>query len=129
MTDHVVIMGNITYNMLVQISNSFKNIKSLDISGFRHELVITSKITLPSLLSLRVNNTEQLSYFTRLMSLKHIQIACWDKRIDIDEVFDPSKILEVDIGDINCFEVFPITLFTNLRSLKWIIISLEASNL
>ena len=129
MTDHVVIMGNITYNMLVQISNIFKNIKSLDISGFRHELVITSKITLPSLQSLRVNNTEQLSYFTRFMSLKHIQIACWDKRIDIDEVFDPSKILELDIGDINSFEVFHISLFTNLRSLKWIIISLEAPNL
>ena len=129
MTDHVAIIGNITYNMLVQISNIFKNIKSLDISGFRHELVITSKITLPSLLSLRVNNTEQVSYFTRLMSLKYIQIACWDKRIEIDEVFDPSKILELEIGDINSFEVFPISQFKNLRSLKWIIISLEASNL
>jgi hypothetical protein len=63
------------------------------------------------------------------MSLKYIQIACWDKRIEIDEVFDPSKILELEIGDINSFEVFPISQFTNLRSLKWIIISLEASNL
>jgi hypothetical protein len=40
-TDHVTIIGNITYKMLAQISNIFKNIKSLDISGFRHELVIT----------------------------------------------------------------------------------------
>jgi hypothetical protein len=90
----------------------------LDISGYHHELVVTSKITFPLIQTLRLNNTGQFGYFARLILLRSIYIACWDKLIEFNDLFDPKTIVDLEIADINSFEVFPINLFTNLISLK-----------
>ena len=58
---------------------------------------ITQKITLPKLESLRVQNTKQLLCFTGLKLLKNIGIRDWDEMIDLDDIFDSSKILDLQI--------------------------------
>jgi hypothetical protein len=47
--------------------------------------------------------------------LKHINIRRWDEMIDLDDIFDPSKILYLE-ADLMHLKQLP--LFTNLRSLK-----------
>lgn len=91
--------------------------------------MVTSKITLPLLKTLRLNNTQQFTYFSMLVSLQNIHLACWDQLIDFDGIFDPSAILDLEIGDINSFEVFPINLFPNLKSLKSIIVCFDPQKL
>ena len=58
---------------------------------------ITQKITLPKLESLKVSNTTQLVCFTGLKLLKNIGIYDWNEMIDLDGIFDPSKILYLQI--------------------------------
>ena len=58
---------------------------------------ITQKITLPKLESLRVQNNKQLLCFTGLKLLKNIGIRDWDEMIDLDDIFDSSKILDLQI--------------------------------
>jgi hypothetical protein len=47
--------------------------------------------------------------------LKHINIGRWDEMIDLDDIFDPSKILYLE-ADLMHLKQLP--LFTNLISLK-----------
>ena len=61
---------------------------------------ITQKITLPQLESLNVRNTMQLVCFTGLKLLTNIGITHWYEMIDLDDIFDPSKILDLEIGSI-----------------------------
>ena len=58
---------------------------------------ITQKITLPKLESLKVSNTMQLVCFTGLKLLTNIGITYWDEMIDLDDIFDSSKILDLQI--------------------------------
>ena len=58
---------------------------------------ITQKITFPKLESLKVSNTSQLVCFTGLKLLTNIGIYRWDEMIDLDDIFDPSKILDLEI--------------------------------
>ena len=58
---------------------------------------ITQKITLPKLESLKVRNTSQLVCFTGLKLLTNIVIGDWNEMIDLDDIFDPSKILDLEI--------------------------------
>ena len=58
---------------------------------------ITQKITLTKLESLKVSNTIQLVCFTGLKLLTNIGIGDWNEMIDLDEIFDPSKILDLEI--------------------------------
>ncbi len=56
--------------------------------------------------------------FTGLVSLKHVSIEEYQtQKIDLDGIFDPSKILKLEINwhDNKIDEV--LKLFTNLRSL------------
>jgi hypothetical protein len=47
--------------------------------------------------------------------LKHINIHRWDEMIDLDDIFDPSKILYLEA---DLMHLKQLRLFTNLRSLK-----------
>ena len=58
---------------------------------------ITQKITLPKLESLNVYDTMQLVCFTGLKLLTKIGIYDWNEMIDLDDIFDPSKILDLRI--------------------------------
>ena len=59
--------------------------------------------------------------FTGLVSLKHISIEYYlSQKIDLDGIFDPAKILKLEIKTVTSYdnkidEV--LRLFTNLRSL------------
>jgi hypothetical protein len=77
--------------------NIFKNILNLEIwdEYDLFEAKLIAKINLPKLKSLTVFNTNQLSCFTGLMELKHFEIRVWDENINLGEIFDPAKILEV----------------------------------
>lgn len=77
--------------------NIFKNILNLEIwdEYDLFEAKSITKINLPKLKSLTVFNTNQLSFFTGLMELKHFEIRVWDENINLGEIFDPAKILEV----------------------------------
>jgi hypothetical protein len=50
-----------------------------------------------------------------LISLKHINIERWNEMIDLDDIFDPSKILYLEA---DLMHLKQLRLFTNLRSLK-----------
>ncbi len=76
-----------------------------------------SKINLPKLKKIRVTYAKLLDYFTDLKSLRGIEVKIeWDEIIEINKIFDPSKILELEIGSIKKIET--LSLFKNLRSLK-----------
>ena len=60
---------------------------------------ITQKITLPKLESLKVRNTSQLVCFAGLKLLTNIDIDYWNEMIDLDDIFDPSKILDLQIWE------------------------------
>ena len=62
---------------------------------------ITQKITLPNLESLKVSNTSELVCFARLKLLTNIGIGDWNEMIDLDDIFDPSKILYLQIWRID----------------------------
>ena len=59
--------------------------------------------------------------FTGLVSLKHISIEYYlSQKIDLDGIFDPSKILKLEIIRVKSYdnEIDELLrLFTNLRSL------------
>jgi hypothetical protein len=42
----------------------------------------------------------QLVCFTGLKLLTNIGITYWNEMIDLDDIFDPSKILDLEIGSI-----------------------------
>ncbi len=66
---------------------------------------------------IRVTYAKLLNYFTDLKSLREIVVKIeWDEIIEINKIFDPSKILELEIGSIKKIET--LSLFKNLRSLK-----------
>ena len=95
--------------------NLFINIKILNIyTIFPKD--ITLKITLPKLESLSVVNSYELNYFRGLKSLREIYVQEWDGIIEIDEIFDPSKLLKLKIGSIRNKEF--LGKFTNLRKLE-----------
>jgi hypothetical protein len=64
-----------------------------------HTFYFQKKITLPKLESLKVLYTVQLVSFTGLKLLKNIGISHWNEMIDLDDIFDPSKILDLQIWD------------------------------
>jgi hypothetical protein len=66
--------------------------------------------------SLIVENERLFSIFTGLISLKHINIDRWDEMIDLDDIFDPSKILYLEA---DLMHLKQLRLFTNLRSLEF----------
>ena len=53
--------------------------------------------------------------FTGLTKLKHIEIGEWDQIINLDGIFDPSKILKLQTILGKNYEV--LKLFANLRSM------------
>lgn len=61
--------------------------------------------------------------FTGLVSLKHISIEYYlSQKIDLDGIFDPSKILKLEIIWIKMYDNEidnVLRLFTNLRSLHF----------
>ncbi len=58
---------------------------------------ITQKINLPILDSITVNFSSSFFMFTELTSLNHISIINdWDEIINLDGIFDPSKILKLE---------------------------------
>ena len=70
----------------------------MDVDNFQE---ITQKITLPKLESLKVTNTSQLVCFAGLKLLTNIGIGDWNEMIDLDDIFDPSKILYLQIWRID----------------------------
>lgn len=58
----------------------------------------------------------QLGFFTGLKSLKRLKISEMSKIMSIEEIFDPSKINELEINKISANPEEFLRLFTNLRS-------------
>jgi hypothetical protein len=48
--------------------------------------------------------------------LKKIEIRYWIKKIEMAGIFDPSRIIYLDVGRLKQLEV--LSYFNNLRSLK-----------
>ena len=103
----------------MQILNIFKNIKSLEIHESYDKLKITSKINLCKLESLTLENPLLLNCFTGLKSLNHINVGSIDEISSFEGIFDPSKIISLQTGNIKNTKV--LYLFKNLRTLKLII--------
>ncbi len=100
----------------------FRNLKKLDISQNQYDQSNKiQKINLPQLESLTVRDLASFLMFTGLVSLKHIQIFKYESyKIDLDGIFDPSKIFKLEIQWIKIYdnEIDEVLrLFTNLRSL------------
>ena len=117
-TDHLIVEDKIRcFNTLLQLTNFFKNIKTLEIKKSVTQFEITSKINLPSLQTLIIDESSQLRYFTGLKRLKQIEIEFWDEAIDdIKEVFDPLNILALE-SELN-IPTKVLSMFYNLRSLR-----------
>lgn len=48
---------------------------------------------------LKVENIDQLSFFTGLKQLKHLIISEWSQTINLNDMFDP-KTQTIDLNDI-----------------------------
>jgi hypothetical protein len=65
------------------------------------EQEITKKANFPNLFSLVVRQSSDLSYFVGLNLLRNIEInEIIDEVKNIHEIFDPLKILKLEIGNI-----------------------------
>ena len=76
------------------------------------------KIQLPLLERLEIRDSENLRCFDRLNSLKKIIIGWLDEIDDIDSIFDPTKIISLNIKRVGSTSHTFLSLFTNLRELK-----------
>ncbi len=103
---------------MIQLLSIFRNLKQLDITRYYpDQSKITYTVSLPNLENLQVINSRSFLIFTGLNSLKDIQIQEWIEIIDLQGIFDPSKIMNFTIHkNTNIDEVLRI--FTNLRSLR-----------
>ena len=78
----------------MHFTNTFKNIRALDIHGYKFKSD-EFKFNLPKLFSLKISNISYLKHFNRLNSLIKIQVSTFDKIQNIDDVIDPSQIIEL----------------------------------
>ena len=103
---------------MIQLLSIFRNVKQLDITQyFPDQSKIVQTVNLPNLEYLQVRNSISFLIFTGLTSLKDIWISEWIEIIDLEGIFDPSKILMLKIFEItNINEV--LSIFNNLRSLE-----------
>ena len=76
--------------------NIFRNIKKLDISNYWS--CDKNNIHLPKLEHLLINNERSLLLFIGLTSLKHLCIIEWYSDIELDDIFDPSKVIQLNIN-------------------------------
>ena len=65
---------------------------------------------------LKVENTDQLSFFTGFKQLKHLIIYEWNQTIELDNIFDPKNIHYLECNHVK--NVNFLNIFKNLRSLK-----------
>ena len=61
---------------------------------------LNKKINLPKLQTLSIKNSKDLRYFIGLESLKKIIIGHFYKIDNIEQIMDPTKIVELDISHI-----------------------------
>lgn len=103
---------------LIPLFKIFNKIKHLEIeANYDGKLNFTEKAKgLLYLQLMKIRNISLLNLFSGLKSLKHIQAENWEDNLNFNEILDPAKIIELDIGLLSNAEF--LCPFKKLKSLK-----------
>ncbi len=106
---------------------TFKNIKHLNLNCQVESLnrCLIFKIYLPKLESLVLKNSRYLRLFSRLNSLKTINVEKLEKVADIEENIDPTRLIMLMIGNADENKKELLLFFPKLKILNILILKFQ----